>query len=439
MITLSDVGASKLAKRLLISLSLVAVVFATTPIVVSAQETKADSLEARIRELEARLDSLLAELARGRADSAAKAAAAALEALREAARAAAGEQAQDTAATSRTSNMNILNPEISVTGDILGTYVAPAEGGNYLTAVPREFEFAFQAALDPYTRTKIFVAYEEDFEIAGLGAGEGEEEDAHPAVEIEEGYIYWVGLPGFGLKAGKFRHQIGLYNRWHTHALLEVDRPLATVAFLGGDGLIQTGVSIDLPVLMLGPSTQSFTVELTRGSNHALFEGGKEPSFLASFSSFWDLSAASYLQIGATGVFGENDDQALKSRLLEIDASFRWRPPGRGLYRDFTLKGEWYIANKDIGDEKHTGDGGYLQANYRLNRRWVLGARADFLDDYGEGPDILQLVPAVTWWQSEWVRLRLQYNYVKPEDGGSNHTVIAQVVWAVGPHKHETY
>ncbi len=428
-----------MGKRLFISLGLAAAVLATTPIGVSAQETKADSLEARIRELEARLDSLLAELVRGRADSAARAAAAELEALREAARAAAGEQKQDTAGTSRTSNLNILNPEISVTGDILGLYVAPAEGNNYVTAVPREFEFSFQAALDPYTRTKIFVAHEEDFEIAGLGEEEGEEEGGHPAVEIEEGYIYWVGLPGFGLKAGKFRHQIGLYNRWHTHALLEVDRPLATVAFLGEDGLIQTGVSIDLPVLMLGPSTQNLTVEATRGSNHALFEEGKEPSFLASFTSFWDLSAASYLQLGATGVYGENDDAGLRSRLLELDFSFRWRPPGRGLYKDFALKGEWYFANKDFGEEEMKGNGGYLQANYRLNRRWVLGARADFLDDYGEQPDILQLVPAVSWWQSEWVRLRLQYNYVKPKNGGDNHTVIAQVVWAVGPHKHETY
>jgi hypothetical protein len=427
-----------LKMRLTTCSTLIVALLAATPLGLSAQETKTDSLEARIRELEARLDSLLAELARGRADSAAKAAAAELEALRAAARAAGGESKQDTTEASRTRDLSILNPEISVTGDILGLYVDPAAEPGYFTAVPREFEFAFQAALDPYTRTKIFVAHENEFEIAGLGLGE-EEEDAHPLVEIEEGYIYWVGLPGLGLKVGKFRQQIGLYNRWHTHALFEVDRPLAAVAFLGDDGLIQTGLSAVLPTFSLGASTQTFTLEAARGSNDALFEDGKRISFLGNFASFWDLSAASYLQLGVTAVYGENDDVGLKSQLLQLDISYRWRPPGRGLYRDFTLKGEWYFANKNYGDEKPNGDGGYIQANYRLNRRWVLGARADYLAYYGDEPEIFQLVPTVTWWQSEWVRLRLQYNYVKPKDSGAGHTVIAQVVWAVGPHKHETY
>ncbi|MGD8867771.1 MAG: hypothetical protein PVI01_09075 [Gemmatimonadales bacterium] len=424
--------------RLTTCLTLLAVSLAATPVTLTAQESRVDSLEARIRELEARLDSLLNEIARGRADSAAKSAAAELEALRAAARAAAGEPEQDTAAASRTSNLNILNPEISATGDVLSLYVDPAGEPGYLTAVPREFEFSFEAALDPYTRTKIFVTHEEELEIAGL-AEEDEEGAAHPAVDIEEGYIYWIGLPGFGLKVGKFRQQIGLYNRWHTHALPEVDRPLPTVAFLGHDGLIQTGLSAALPTLTLGISTQTFTIELARASNDALFDGGKKLSFLGHFNSFWDISAASYLQLGAAVVYGENDDAALTSRLYQLDFSYRWRPPGRALYRDFTLKGEWYFAEKDYGNEKPKGDGGYLQANYRLDRRWVLGARADYVDSYGDEPEILQIVPTVTWWQSEWVRLRLQYNYVKPKDGSAGHTVIAQVVWAVGPHKHETY
>ncbi|KPK62294.1 MAG: hypothetical protein AMS21_07795, partial [Gemmatimonas sp. SG8_38_2] len=130
---------------------------------------KVDSLEARIRELEARLDSLLAALARGEgADSSAKSAAAELEALRAAAREAAGEQEQDTTEASRTRNLNVLNPEISVTGDVLGQYLSPAGEESYFTFVPREFELAFVAALDPYTRTRIFFPYEEEFAIAGL-------------------------------------------------------------------------------------------------------------------------------------------------------------------------------------------------------------------------------------------------------------------------------
>ena len=83
--------------------------------------------------------------------------------------------------------------------------------------------------------------------------------------------------------------------------------------------------------------------------------------------------------------------------------------------------------------------GGYGQANFRLNRRWILGTRFDYLDHYGDEPTIVQLVPSLTWWQSEWVRLRLQYHHVRPEGGGSSHTVLLQVVFAMGPHKHESY
>jgi hypothetical protein len=409
----------------------------------SARIAKVDSLEARIRELESRLDSLLAALARGEGQqAAAQQAAAELDALRAAARAAAAEQPQDTTTSQATrgQSLSILNPEISVTGDVLAEYLAPGDGDGQWTAVPREFEFSFQAALDPYTRTKIFATYEEEFEIAGYPEEDGAGDEGPSVPEIEEGYLYWVGLPArLGLKAGKFRQQIGLYNRWHTHALLEVDRPLASVVFLGDDGLIDMGASLNPPVLAAGPSTNTLTFELARASNAALFDDSHGLSFLGNLQSFWDLSPASYLQLQATGVYGENGDAGLTSRLLELDLTYRWRPPGRSKYRDLRLSGEWYFAEKDYGDVVLRGNGGYLQANYRLDLRWIFGLRADYLNSYGDGPELYQLVPTLTWWQSEWVFLRLQYNYLKPASGPSSSTLIFQTVWAAGPHKHETY
>jgi hypothetical protein len=65
--------------------------------------------------------------------------------------------------------------------------------------------------------------------------------------------------------------------------------------------------------------------------------------------------------------------------------------------------------------------------------------RGDYLEGSDSDPDIYQLVPSLSWWQSEWVRIRLQYNYLKPASGGGNHTVLLQVVWAIGPHRHEAY
>lgn len=405
-----------------------------------------DSLAAQLRALRARLDSLEGVIERMRTRGAQPEVEAEdeLAALRAAALAVTGveEAMSDTVPEqqqSRTRSLQALNPEISVTGDVVGNFTSPGDAPDNVSATPREFEFSFQSALDPYTHTKVFVTREEGFEIAGVPEEEGAAEEG-AGFEIEEGYMYWVGLPGgLGVKLGKFRQEIGLYNRWHTHALLEVERPLAAMVFLGEDGLIQTGGALTLPHFSLGPATQTVTFEVTRGNNEALFGGGNQISYLGRLQNFWDLSSSSYIQLGATGVLGENDDEALDTRLLGLDLSFSWRPPGRALYQGLTLKGEWYFAEKELPAAKLTGNGGYFQANYRLTRQWILGARADYVNPYEGGPKLYQLVPSITWWQSEWVRLRLQYNFVKPEGGDGNHTLLLQSVWAIGPHKHETY
>ncbi len=404
-------------------------------------QARTDSLENEVRMLRARLDSLERVLQRlVQAGAEPEAVQDELAALRAAAQALAAESPADTSTQqqSRTRNLNVLNPEISVTGDVVGNFIAPHGEDKSFSGTPREFEFSFQSALDPYTRTKIFVTREEDFEIAGFPEEEGEEGGG--GFEIEEGYLYWVGLPGgFGAKLGKFRQEIGLYNRWHTHALLDVERPLAATAFLGEDGLIQTGAAVTFPSFSLGSATQTFTAEVTRANNEALFAGGTQIGYLGRLQSFIDLGASTYVQFGGTGVYGQNDDESLTSRVLALDVAFRWAPPNQALYRTFQLKGEWYFANRDIGVDEFTGSGGYLQANYRLNRQVVLGARADYLDSYGDDPHIVQFAPSITWWQSEWVRLRLQYNYLRPEGGNGNHTILFQTVWAMGPHKHESY
>ena len=110
-------------------------------------------------------------------------------------------------------------------------------------------------------------------------------------IGIEEAYVYWVGLPGaFGIKVGKFRQEVGLYNRWHTHALWEVDRPLPYQVFYG-EGLIQTGAGLTFPSLTLGPSTQTLIVEATAATNEVLFGEGGDMSFLGRFQSFFDKTS----------------------------------------------------------------------------------------------------------------------------------------------------
>ncbi|MEE8134141.1 MAG: hypothetical protein V3T56_03750 [Gemmatimonadales bacterium] len=419
------------------------VALGSTPTEVLTQEpARTDSLEAQVRRLRMQLDSLqhvLEELIRQGQDT--TSALTELARIRAAAQTAAGkaELPDTTTLGSQTRDLSILNPEISVNADVVGSYVVPDGASSSFNAIPREFEFSFQAAVDSYTRTKIFVTHEEELEIAGFVERAGE--DGRTSVEIEEGYLYWVGLPAaIGLKVGKFRQEIGLYNRWHTHALLEVDRPLASRAFLGDDGLIQTGASASLPSFTVGPATQTIIAEVALGNNEALFDGGSHLSFLGRFQSFWEVGSAAFLQFGATGLTGRNDDVNLKTRLAVIDFMFRWTPPRQARYRDFQIKGAWYFSEREEAGTKLRGNGGYGQFSFKFAQQWIVGTRVDYLTPYLDNdPNYLQMVPSLTWWQSENVRLRAQYHYVKPKGMAASHTVLLQIVWAIGPHRHENY
>src|SRR6185436_11940265 len=168
--------------------TLCAVLFAMAAFVPPASsqqptQRQVDSLAAQVRQLRAKLDSLLATMgARQVPTGPAAAPADELAALRAAASQAAGPR--DTIAVADTSNAPMgrernqsqLNPEIGVTGDVRAyAYPGDVQRNNF---DPREFEIGFQSALDPYSHTKIFVSIE------------------NTDVSLEEGYAYWTGLPG---------------------------------------------------------------------------------------------------------------------------------------------------------------------------------------------------------------------------------------------------
>lgn len=392
-----------------------------------------DSLLAELRALTARLDSLEAvvgELRAGRQDTAE--AVDELAALRAAAAEAAA--AADTtvdvepAAPAGRRSLSSLNPEISATGDFRMRGNSPGpQVDNFLV---REFELSFQAALDPYASTKIFFSYEEG------------------SIDLEEGYAYWSGLPGgLRLDAGRMRQQIGELNRIHLHALPQTEYPLVLQEYFGEDGLAGDGVRLYWLAPFSGPggAVHELTAEATVGSNEVMFEDGNRASFLGHLNNFWQISPATFLQIGLTGLYGENPDSSLVSRVGGADFRFTWRPPGRELYRSFTLRGEVYGAQQKVGGIGRTRWGGYAGAEYQLGRSWFAGTRFDWVEplDGPEGAHDWQIVPSLSWWQSEWVRVRAEWRHLSRAVDASlrdtSNQFVVQVVWAVGPHKHESY
>ncbi len=218
---------------------------------------------------------------------------------------------------------------------------------------------------------------------------------------------------------------------------------------------------------------------MTNGENDALFEGDAlgTPSMLLHYKNFRDLSDSAYLEWGLSGLFGWNDEweiqpaddvitehDALGTRVFGADLSYLWEPIDRALYRNVEWRTEFYLLNRDIlaldgsGRDIINAWGAYSYVQSKVARNLILGLRLDYFEpdskDYAEtgnlslaphayasdNPYRWQVGPYVTWWQSEWVRLRTEYNYgwgngMEPDE----HVVWGQATFAIGPHKHDRY
>ncbi len=414
-------------------------------------QSASDTLQVLVAQLLARVDSLeavLAELAqeqdlaawsnrfrarqegRPRPERDPGAAARELEALRAAARARAPPQPVDTTpqrSILRSLDLSALNPEISVTGDVRMTarQPGPQEGSVDL----REFQVSVQSALDPYSTAKLFFSLEE-----------GE-------VELEEAYATWTGLPGaMRLELGRFRQQAGELNRWHLHGVPETEYPLVIHEYFGHDGLVGNGVGLYTTLPFHGPGRAVHEIwgQATVGSNEVIFAEGNRPSFLFHINNFWQLNPATYFQLGGTALWGRNPGEDLEASVYGADARVTWRPEGRSLYRSFTLRGEAFGARQAFGGEGNRRWGGYLSGTFQRSMRTYLGARIDWVEPL-EGPrdPFWAIVPNITVWQSEWVFLRAEWQHLSVpslEGDRTRENLFAfQVVWSLGPHKHETY
>jgi hypothetical protein len=394
---------------------------AETPVALPAA---GDSLTRAIADLSARLERLIAARCRG-AVSPPDTAGDDLAALRAAAAAAGGgPAAPDTSAeptrfVGRQRSGSALNPEISATADL--RLVASRQGDN-VEGDPREFEIALQSALDPYSTGKIFLTF----------AGE--------EVGVEEGYLYWTGLPGrIRADLGLMRQQVGDLNRWHPHALPESESPLVYRRFLGEEGLTGAGLSAYtvLPLSLAG-GTHEIWLQGTTVESEPLYGSGRHGTLLGRVQNFWQVSRSTYAQIGFTALGGDAD--SLRSRVLGLDVRFTWRPPEAATRREVTFRAEGYRLRALLPGATTNRYGAFLDLTARLSRRWILGTRFDHLDA-PEGPRIRewQITPTLTWWQSEFVYLRLEGRHYHHDITGNDDRLILQAVLSMGPHKHETY
>ena len=355
-----------------------------------------------------------------------------------------------------------LNPEISVSGDILGYYRHQDETRKRTDAEVRGLELNFQSYLDPYSRIKATTHISDD------------------GVDLEEVYLtHFTALENATLDLGRFRQQFGVVNRWHEDALDQVQYPLALRRIFGDEGLNQTGASIEWTLPQWGQAYQGLTLQVTNSENDRLFGGDTlgNPSLLLHYKNYRDLSRDTYLEFGLTGLFGWNDEwNVLKGSTLEnehdtlgtqvfgADLSVLWEPADQALYRNVEWRSEVYFLNQDIlapdnsGRDNLNAWGAFSYLQTKAARNLDIGIRADYykpdsknyantqgasivpLAYTAKNPERWQIGPYITWSQSEWVKLRCEYDYAfghGTED--TEHVLWLQAIFSAGPHKHERY
>jgi hypothetical protein len=127
-----------------------------------------------------------------------------------------------------------------------------------------------------------------------------------------------------------------------------------------------------------------------------------------------------------------------------VDLTYSWEPVNRAHYRGVTWRSElYYLSHELAGGLRIKALGGYSYLEYKLSSRFIIGARFDV----AQPPELnnndmylWQTVPYITFWQSEFAYLRLQWNHREGKNiAEKDNRIYFQIDWAIGPHKHEKY
>ena len=316
-----------------------------------------------------------------------------------------------------------FNPDSSIIANFVG-----AAGKNRVSGQPAlqmtEVEAAFQAIVDPYARADFFLAAGPD------------------GLEVEEGFITFNTLPGnLLLKVGKMRAAFGKVNTLHTHAMPTADRPLVIQNLVGGEeGISDSGLSLSHLIRNRFLFLEA-TGEVFRGASSVFQSADRSRlNYVGRLRGYHDLTEGTNLDLGTSIAFGPTD-LAVKGgdankRLIGVDATFRYRPLRRAIYKRFQARTELVWGRQDLptGEQTHAF-GFYGLGEYQFGRRWYIGTRYDrseqlldpSLRDTGESLFL-------TYWPSEFSQVRGQFRRTVYGAGVTSNEFLFQFNFAIGAH-----
>ncbi|OHB38688.1 MAG: hypothetical protein A2060_05300 [Planctomycetes bacterium GWA2_50_13] len=343
------------------------------------------------------------------------------------------------------------NPDISVIGDFLGTFINPGRGllfedGGFADNefadrfAFREVELGLQSVIDPYARADFFL-----------------EMDDAKDFKIEEAYLTLLTLPyGIQPKVGMFRSAFGKVNRTHRPELFQADYPNVVKNLLGEEGLTMTGLSIS----WLVPNPWDRWIELT---GEVSTPTARDAMYLMHLKSFHELTPNSVLEVGLTGATGVLPEGLLADNQRRVDMegfniTYKWKPVTERLkpYRSFLWQTEFIASQphnisettevtsagdtESIKQRRRNAWGAYTFGEYQLTRRNFAGLRFDYSQflTVKDGDYEWAVSPYWTFWQSDFARYRLTYTHTKrhiANGPGSDDSIMLQATFSIGVHR----
>ena len=294
------------------------------------------------------------------------------------------------------------------------------------------------------------------------------QEDGSDKIELEEAYIQTLpdtGLPdGLRLKAGRAFWTMGYLNEHHSHSDDFADRPLPYRVFLNksfnDDGVeFSYVVPADMYIELGGG--------VFRGDD---FPAGGSASGLGAWSAFarigGDIGDNHAWRLGGYTLHSDVNSRATnegavtfvgKSNIYAADLRYTWAPTGNAKDQELIFQSEFFHRHED-GTYNDTGattgnvnfddssQGWYAQAVYKFAPSWRVGARysqllaadtptglaGSALDSAGHDPNTISVMG--DWTNSEFGRVRLQYNREELANGKEDNQFILQYIMSIGAH-----
>jgi hypothetical protein len=322
-------------------------------------------------------------------------------------------------------------------------------------------ELALDGTVDPYFKGFSNIVYKLD--------AKGE-----TGVELEEAYFLTTSLPGnLQLKGGQFFAEFGRQNPQHPHAWAFADEPLVLNRMFGPEGLRSQGMRLS----WLAP-TSWYTEAMVGVFNSA---GGTTFSFRSDGSSeihggvpvarqvrgpgdflivprvatSFDLTETQTLVLGISGAFGPNNSGLdANTQVYGADLYWKWKSlrahqgfpffsfQAEALTRQYTAAQRVSSADATVMLPRETlhDRGVYAQVLWGIKPLLVAGLRGEFASGNAAAfasasrLNRSRVSPNVTWYPSEFSKVRLQYNYDHRAGLGVDHSVWMQFEFLLGAH-----